>query len=295
MNTSTSFDTWSPKSNSVDNVFDQYSQPLSCMTTNTDTTWLDSIVPKVEPIDTLPTSPDSVNGNFYFNNNLGFNTELDKFCNMTRSTIKEEEFFSSACASGSISPSTKIGEDSSMRFPDPIDLNNKLEVIKKSKDLTPKSLESIFDTKEVLKDANRIQNQQNSNSEINSTITGIKQEGSKRKRSTRKKLTESQKQAHNKIEKKYRININTKIAGLQKIIPSVASEKTAFETGFDKKDDNDCLSQRLNKSIILERATNYILHLQEREKKLEKEVNDLKMKVTYFGDYNIGIDGQFRI
>ena len=76
-------------------------------------------------------------------------------------------------------------------------------------------------------------------------------------------MTESQKKAHNKIEKRYRININAKIAGIQKIIPWVAFEKTAFETGEENETEAEAKNNtRLNKSMILEKATEYILHLQ---------------------------------
>lgn len=57
-----------------------------------------------------------------------------------------------------------------------------------------------------------------------------------KKRAPRKRLTPFQKQAHNKIEKRYRININTKIARLQQIIPWVASEQTCFRSGWFRKE-----------------------------------------------------------
>lgn len=99
----------------------------------------------------------------------------------------------------------------------------------------------------------------------------------------KKRLTKHQKEAHNKIEKRYRININTKIAKLQQIIPWVASEDTAFETtAASNNSTNDNLSgsikpaARLNKSMILEKAVDYILYLQNNERLFEMEVMRLK-------------------
>ncbi|ODQ59328.1 hypothetical protein WICANDRAFT_63824 [Wickerhamomyces anomalus NRRL Y-366-8] len=105
----------------------------------------------------------------------------------------------------------------------------------------------------------------------------------KKKRAPRKRLTAHQKQAHNKIEKRYRININAKIAGLQQIIPWVASEKTAFETGDGIKIEQDGEVPRLNKSMILEKATAYILHLQESDVKLKEENEKLRREVERLG------------
>lgn len=105
----------------------------------------------------------------------------------------------------------------------------------------------------------------------------------KKKRAPRKRLTAHQKQAHNKIEKRYRININAKIAGLQQIIPWLSAEKTAFETGDGAKLEDGADFPRLNKSMILEKATGYILHLQEKEKTMEMELQKLKADIDRLG------------
>lgn len=120
-------------------------------------------------------------------------------------------------------------------------------------------------------------------SESSSTPTTKKP---KKKRAPRKRLTAHQKQAHNKIEKRYRININAKIAGLQQIIPWVASEKTAFETGQTgsiKTEEETADVPRLNKSMILEKATAYILFLQEKEISMTSEIDKLKQEVSRLG------------
>ncbi|SCU96254.1 LAMI_0F05842g1_1 [Lachancea mirantina] len=157
--------------------------------------------------------------------------------------------------------------------------------------------------------------------------------GARRKRAPRKRLTAHQKQAHNKIEKRYRININTKIAKLQQIIPWVASEETAFEVGdaagrgrgslprsapgsgsgsgsglgacgdsatCNSSEASSCNSRstcvsecsggvdvgacaavtpKLNKSMILEKAVDYILYLQNNERLYEMEVQRLKKEL----------------
>lgn len=119
-----------------------------------------------------------------------------------------------------------------------------------------------------------------------STPASTEPKKQKKKRAPRKRLTAHQKQAHNKIEKRYRININAKIAGLQQIIPWVASEKTAFETGDGVKIEQDGEVPRLNKSMILEKATAYILHLQESDVKLKEENERLRKEVERLGGSN---------
>lgn len=88
---------------------------------------------------------------------------------------------------------------------------------------------------------------------------------SKRKKAPRKQLTSSQKAAHNIIEKKYRININTKIENLQKLIPSVATESAGFRTSSSGAS-NQVKSNKLNKSSILDKAIEYIIYLQNNQK-----------------------------
>ncbi|SMN20727.1 similar to Saccharomyces cerevisiae YOR344C TYE7 Serine-rich protein that contains a basic-helix-loop-helix (bHLH) DNA binding motif [Maudiozyma saulgeensis] len=103
----------------------------------------------------------------------------------------------------------------------------------------------------------------------------------KKGRTTRKRLTAYQKQAHNKIEKRYRININTKIARLQQIIPWVATEQTSFEvsgngTNKNNSSTTNAPSTKLNKSMILEKAVDYILYLQNNERLHDMEVMSLR-------------------
>lgn len=187
----------------------------------------------------------------------------------------------------------------------PMLLSEKLKSIQKTNDLTPKSLESIFNTKDILKDEPELSygslNRRKQHGSILSDMTEsatTSRRGSNdttavrgKRRAPRKRLTESQKQAHNKIEKKYRININAKIAGLQKIIPSVALERPAFETGTKQGGTGggttytsediplDESSNRLNKSMILEKAIDYILFLQNENKLIISENSSMKKEL----------------
>lgn len=70
-----------------------------------------------------------------------------------------------------------------------------------------------------------------------------------RTRKKRKRLTPDQKQAHNKIERKYRTSINAKIELLRTVVPSAAAA--------------------MNKGAVLDEATAYILQLQQRLRELE--------------------------
>lgn len=130
----------------------------------------------------------------------------------------------------------------------------KLLMMQRSNDLTPKALESIFDTKDVLKDS------------VDQAGLGMHRQFSnleavpKKKRSSRKRLTDTQKEAHNKVEKKYRVNINSKINSLQTIIPWFSGD---HEISMDMK---------VNKSVILEKAFDYILYLKSENASLKSRL-----------------------
>lgn len=97
----------------------------------------------------------------------------------------------------------------------------------------------------------------------------------------KKRLNENQKKAHNKIEKKYRINLNQKIANLQQVIPGVSMKKAAFETNLP------CIvatnEVKLNKSVILEMATNYIKQLNNQEQQNILLIKNLKNEIKKLG------------
>ncbi|AAS52290.1 ADR370Wp [Eremothecium gossypii ATCC 10895] len=134
-------------------------------------------------------------------------------------------------------------------------------------------------------DADSINNEE----EETQGLTQSERAAYKPKRAPRKRLTPHQKEAHNKIEKRYRININTKLAKLQQIIPWVASEATAFEVDDALRQKSSptmmdtatltSATPKLNKSMILEKAVDYILFLQNNERLYAMEVQRLKAEL----------------
>ncbi|KAK6463938.1 helix-loop-helix DNA-binding domain-containing protein [Scheffersomyces coipomensis] len=326
----------------------QHSTPLSPInaSTNANDQWLDDLLTKSAPM----TTTNSFSELNFTNTNatdqqlqqiqqqLGATLDLTKYFDDEQDQIDESSPNNdTAYLSSSGSSTTARTSDSLQASPviiktETVD-DSELPELKLSKfqtlnDFTSKNLESIFNTKDILKDEKDCNNHHQSllsrrktmDSSINSSLslstnssmaspslksnslTSISTSNSssnlnmvskpKKRRAPRKRLTDSQKQAHNKIEKKYRININAKIAGLQQIIPWVAYEKTAFETGQKDEDDEDCDEKsnvnnancaRLNKSIILEKAIDYILHLQKNEKKIESELQMLRSEVVRLG------------
>ena len=77
-----------------------------------------------------------------------------------------------------------------------------------------------------------------------------------------RKLTATQKEAHNQIEKKYRVAINEKIVRLKELLPD----------GCDN-------SSKMNKSSILEKVHDYIIQLQETQEDLYNENLALRQQV----------------
>lgn len=89
------------------------------------------------------------------------------------------------------------------------------------------------------------------------------------------------KRAHNVIEKRYRANLNDKIAELRDSVPSLrASSKPTNGTLLDDEDaDGVTPASKLNKASILSKATDYIRHLEIRNKRLEDENTALKNRL----------------
>ncbi|KAL3228624.1 Transcription factor TYE7 [Nakaseomyces bracarensis] len=147
------------------------------------------------------------------------------------------------------------------------------------------------DNRKVIQSIPYFQSNSQNDYEVSANIDALKDKG-KRKRTARKRLTEVQKLAHNKIEKKYRININTKIAQLQKMIPWVSDGEIAFEvhSGIKHQGGNVPGEQvntktKFNKSIILQKAIDYIVYLRNNEhlyqielQRLRNEIESLKQK-----------------
>ncbi|KAK9355820.1 hypothetical protein V1523DRAFT_423840 [Lipomyces doorenjongii] len=85
------------------------------------------------------------------------------------------------------------------------------------------------------------------------------------------KITKPKKTAHNMIEKRYRTNLNDKIAALRDCVPAL---RCAVTGSFDDEvEDLDGLTpaNKLNKATVLTKATEYIIHLQQRNAQLQRE------------------------
>ncbi|UPX17461.1 Clr6 histone deacetylase associated PHD protein-2 Cph2 [Ascochyta rabiei] len=93
------------------------------------------------------------------------------------------------------------------------------------------------------------------------------------------------KTAHNMIEKRYRTNLNDKIAALRDSVPSL--RVMSRPNGTDEDDDPEDLegltpAHKLNKATVLSKATEYIRHLEKRNKRLADEVATLKGRIESY-------------
>lgn len=94
------------------------------------------------------------------------------------------------------------------------------------------------------------------------------------------------KTAHNMIEKRYRTNLNDKIAALRDSVPSLRAMSRGNGHG-DEEDDPEDLegltpAHKLNKATVLSKATEYIRHLEKRNKRLSDELAMLKSRMDAF-------------
>lgn len=94
------------------------------------------------------------------------------------------------------------------------------------------------------------------------------------------------KTAHNMIEKRYRTNLNDKIAALRDSVPSLRI-MTKSAKGEDTADDREELqgltpAHKLNKATVLSKATEYICHLEKRSKRLQEENTEQKARLAAF-------------
>jgi len=93
------------------------------------------------------------------------------------------------------------------------------------------------------------------------------------------------KTAHNMIEKRYRTNLNDKIAALRDSVPSLRVMAGTSKLGDDdEEEDLEGLTpaHKLNKATVLAKATEYIRHLEKRSKKLQEENEHLKNRLSAF-------------
>ncbi|WFD43281.1 hypothetical protein MPSI1_001942 [Malassezia psittaci] len=98
---------------------------------------------------------------------------------------------------------------------------------------------------------------------------------------------QSKKVAHNAIERRYRSNINDRIAGLRDVVPALREMRPRDGTRRrrrNKKEDQELVdgvaaATKLSKATVLSKATEYICYLKSREVQLDREVNALHMLI----------------
>ncbi|KAK1831090.1 sterol regulatory element-binding protein 1 [Podospora conica] len=94
------------------------------------------------------------------------------------------------------------------------------------------------------------------------------------------------KTAHNMIEKRYRTNLNDKIAALRDSVPSLRI-MTKSARGEDTTEDREELhgltpAHKLNKATVLSKATEYIRHLEKRNNRLLEENVSMQARISAF-------------
>lgn len=89
----------------------------------------------------------------------------------------------------------------------------------------------------------------------------------------------AKKRAHNVIEKRYRANLNDKIAELRDSVPSLRTKNPNGDSNEENDDAEATPASKLNKASILSKATEYIKHLEIRNKRLEDENTGLKNRL----------------
>ncbi|RKF74871.1 Sterol regulatory element-binding protein 1 [Golovinomyces cichoracearum] len=92
--------------------------------------------------------------------------------------------------------------------------------------------------------------------------------------------------AHNMIEKRYRTNLNDKIAALRDSVPSlrIMSKSARGEDTVDDREELQGLTpaHKLNKATVLSKATEYIGHLEKRNKRLQQENLDHRAQLAAY-------------
>lgn len=118
-----------------------------------------------------------------------------------------------------------------------------------------------------------VRKRKTSSDDDRSTISGAVTNGGKK--------MPTKKRAHNVVEKRYRANLNDKIAELRDSVPSLrASSKSNNSTLLDDEDgDGVTPASKLNKASVLSKATDYIRHLEIRNRRLEDENTALKNRL----------------
>ncbi|KAJ3045837.1 hypothetical protein HDV00_006100 [Rhizophlyctis rosea] len=117
---------------------------------------------------------------------------------------------------------------------------------------------------------------------------------------TQQIIKHQRKVAHNAIERRYRNNINDRIAELRSVVPALNGSKIRDAKGSkrNREDDSDSdgendlgnelmdgipAATRLNKATILRKSTEYILHLKARNQQYEAELHLMRTIVERLG------------
>jgi hypothetical protein len=90
--------------------------------------------------------------------------------------------------------------------------------------------------------------------------------------------------AHNVVEKRYRTNLNEKIAALRDAVPGLRVEKETL-LGEDVSGDEDSYQksgQKMNKATVLTKATEYIKQLEKRNKSLTDHNSIMGTRIAAF-------------
>lgn len=96
------------------------------------------------------------------------------------------------------------------------------------------------------------------------------------KRSASKSRKKPRRKTHNAIEKRYRVRLNDKIAELRDSIPSLRQQAATTPGGspIGESSATDPVSgQKINKANILEKATEYVKHLENCNRRLQSELH----------------------
>ena len=93
------------------------------------------------------------------------------------------------------------------------------------------------------------------------------------------------------IEKRYRTNLNEKIAALRDAVPSLRAMSKANGSTAEDDDAEDLEgltpAHKLNKATVLSKATEYIHHLEKRCRRMQEEMNTLKSRLDTIEKYSM--------
>ena len=99
---------------------------------------------------------------------------------------------------------------------------------------------------------------------------------SSQKRSASTSRKKPRRHTHNAIEKRYRVKLNEKIAELRDSIPTLRQQAATTPGGSplgDSSATDPVSGQKINKAAILEKATEYVKHLESCNRRLQSELH----------------------